>query len=75
MRCKRMYVNTCLPLAGGLIKQTTAATDWSIRSQRICSMMFAYKSAVGEGLAMQISDNLALDGDAVLNWSLIIVSR
>ena len=38
-------------------------------------MMFAYKSAVGEGLAMQISDNLALDGDAVLNWSLIIVSR
>ena len=37
-------------------------------------MMFAYKSAVGEGLAMQIRD-LDLDGDAVLNWSLIIVSR
>ena len=34
MRCKRMYVNTCLPLAGGLIKQTTAASDWSVRLQR-----------------------------------------
>ena len=32
------YVHKCgpLPLAGGLIKQTTAASDWSIRLQRIC---------------------------------------
>ena len=36
MRCKRMYVNVRLPLAGGLIKQTTAAADWSVRLQRIC---------------------------------------
>ena len=34
MRCKRTYVNTCLPLDGGLIKQTTAASDWSVRLQR-----------------------------------------
>ena len=25
-----MYVNERLPLAGGLIKQTTAAADWSL---------------------------------------------
>ena len=25
-----MYVNARLPLAGGLIKQTTMATDWSV---------------------------------------------
>ena len=25
-----LYVNAHLPLAGGLIKQTTAAADWSI---------------------------------------------
>ena len=25
-----MYVNACLPLAGGLIKQTTVAADWSL---------------------------------------------
>ena len=36
MRCKRTYVNKHLPLAGGLIKQTTAAADWSVRLQRIC---------------------------------------
>ena len=32
------YVRKCgpLPLAGGLIKQTTAAADWSVRLQRIC---------------------------------------
>ena len=36
MRCKRMYVNACLPLAGGFIKQTTAAADWSVRLQHIC---------------------------------------
>ena len=35
MRSKRTYVNTLLPLAGGLIKQTTAAADWSIRLQRM----------------------------------------
>ena len=34
MRCKRTYVNTRLPLAGGLIKKTTAASDWSVRLQR-----------------------------------------
>ena len=34
MRCKRTYVNTLLPLAGGLIKQTTAASDWSVRLRR-----------------------------------------
>ena len=34
MRCKRTYVNTLLPLAGGLIKQTTAAADWSVHLQR-----------------------------------------
>ena len=31
-----MYVNARLPFAGGLIKQTTAAADWSVRLQRIC---------------------------------------
>ena len=36
MRRKRTYVNTLLPLAGGLIKQTTAAADWFIHLQRIC---------------------------------------
>ena len=36
MRCKRTYVNTRLPLAGWLIKQTTTAADWSIHLQRIC---------------------------------------
>ena len=35
MRCKHMYVNAWLPLAGGLIKQTTAAADWSVRLQRM----------------------------------------
>ena len=34
MRCAHMYVNAPLPLAGGLIKQTTAAADWSVRLQR-----------------------------------------
>ena len=34
MCCKRMYVNGRFPLAGGLIKQTTAAADWSVRLQR-----------------------------------------
>ena len=34
MRCKRTYVNTCLQLAGGLIKQINAASDWSVRLQR-----------------------------------------
>ena len=34
MRCKRMYVNARFSLAGGLIKQTTAAADWSVHLQR-----------------------------------------
>ena len=42
MRCKHMYVNERLPLAGGLIKQTTAAADWSVRLQRICRSQCDY---------------------------------
>ena len=42
MRCKRMYVNTLLPLAGRLIKHTTAAADWSVRLQRICRSQCDY---------------------------------
>jgi len=34
VRCKHMYVNASFPLTGGLIKQTTAAADWSLRLQR-----------------------------------------
>ena len=30
MRCKRTYLNVRFPLAGGLIKQTTVAADWSL---------------------------------------------
>ena len=41
MRCKRMYVNASLPLAGRLIKQTTIAADWSVRSQRIYDLNVA----------------------------------
>ena len=34
VRCKHTFVNARFSLSGGLIKQTTAATDWSVRLQR-----------------------------------------
>ena len=42
MHCERMYVNARLPLAGGLIKQTTMAADWSVCLQPICQSQSVY---------------------------------
>ena len=39
-----MSVNACLLLAGGLIKQTTAAADWSVHLQRTARSQGAHST-------------------------------